>query len=149
MRTVVWTLTLVLLAVSPTAGAIDPRDPLEDPELQQRYERMIQEVRCLVCQNEPIADSNAPLAADLRREIRDQLRAGNSDEEIIGFLTARYGDFVLYRPPFQPTTWLLWFAPLLLLAAGAFAFVRVIRNRAGQPMDDDDDDDETAEGTAR
>jgi cytochrome c-type biogenesis protein CcmH len=100
-----------------------------DPELERRVKAFLGEVRCLVCQNETLADSRADLAVDLRREIREQMEAGKSDEEITAFLTARYGDFVLYRPPLKPSTYALWFGPFLLLGAGFFALYRFL-NRA-------------------
>ena len=87
------------------------------------------ELRCLVCQNQTLADSNAELAVDLRNSIREQMQRGASDQEVIGFLTARYGDFVLYRPPFKATTLLLWTGPFLLLGIAAFFLVRLIRRR--------------------
>jgi len=111
------------------AHAIDA-ERLDDPALQQRFERLTHELRCLVCQNETIADSNATLAADLRREVRQMLMAGKSDVEIRAFLTERYGDFVLYRPPVTPRTWLLWAAPALLLLGGALVATLIIRRRA-------------------
>lgn len=111
------------------AHAIDV-ERLDDPALQQRYERLTHELRCLVCQNETIADSNATLAADLRREVRAMMVAGKSDGEIRTFLTERYGDFVLYRPPVAPRTWLLWAAPALLLLGGAGIAALVIVRRA-------------------
>ena len=89
---------------------------------QARYDVWINELRCLVCQNQTIAESNAPLAADLRVQVEKQIEAGRSDEEIRLYLTDRYGDFVLYNPPLQSSTWLLWFAPFVLLAI-ALAFV--------------------------
>jgi cytochrome c-type biogenesis protein CcmH len=94
-----------------------------------------------VCQNNSIADSNAGLAADLRREVRDLLLAGKSDAEILRFMTERYGDFVLYRPPFVARTWLLWLAPALLLLLGAFIAVRIVRGRARLAAADADDSD--------
>ena len=121
-------LVAALLAIT-AAQAIDV-ERLDDPALQQRYERLTRELRCLVCQNETIADSNATLAADLRREVRDMLVAGKSDAEIRTFLTERYGDFVLYRPPLAPRTWLLWAAPALLLLGGAGIAALVIVRRA-------------------
>jgi len=121
-------LVAAFLAIS-AAHAIDV-ERLDDPALQQRYERLTRELRCLVCQNESIADSNATLAADLRREVRDMMVAGNSDVEIRTFLTERYGDFVLYRPPIAPRTWLLWAAPALLLLGGAGIAVLVIVRRS-------------------
>jgi cytochrome c-type biogenesis protein CcmH len=98
-------------------------------------------LRCLVCQNNTIADSNAGLAGDLRREVRELLLQGKSDAEILKFMTDRYGDFVLYRPPFVPRTWLLWLAPALLLALGAFIAVRIVRARARLAAVDADDSD--------
>lgn len=132
-----WLLVGVLALGTGVADAIDVREPFADPAQQARYERLIREIRCLVCQNEPIADSNAPLAADLRREVRERIEAGSSDAEILSFLTARYGDFVLYRPPFSPRTWLLWLAPGLLLLIGGWIFWRVLRSRADKPIDRD------------
>lgn len=101
-----------------------------DPALQRRYEALTRELRCLVCQNQSIADSHAFLAADLRREVQRLLEQGASDAEIVEFMVARYGDFVLYRPPVSTTTWLLWFGPALLLSLGALVLVRVVRARA-------------------
>jgi len=121
-------LVAAFLAIS-AAHAIDV-ERLDDPALQQRYERLTRELRCLVCQNETIADSNATLAVDLRREVRDMMVAGNSDVEIRTFLTERYGDFVLYRPPIAPRTWLLWAAPALLLLGGAGIAALVIVRRS-------------------
>ena len=119
-----------------TGWAIDPEPPFEDPVLETAYQALINEVRCLVCQNQTIADSNAPLASDLRREIRRMMGEGASREQIIEFLVARYGDFVLYRPRFQSNTWALWGAPVLLLAIGAVVFVRIVRVRMSQPLEE-------------
>jgi cytochrome c-type biogenesis protein CcmH len=130
-----WLLLIALFAGA--AAAIDLQPAFEDPELEAQYQTLIREVRCLVCQNQTIADSTAPLAADLRREIRELFAAGQSREEIVQFLVDRYGDFVLYRPPLQPTTWALWGAPIVLCAIGLLVFVRVVRNRLRQPLDDD------------
>jgi cytochrome c-type biogenesis protein CcmH len=130
---------LALFAVP--AAAIDTEPDLPTPALQERYDRLINELRCLVCQNNSIADSNAGLAADLRREVRDLLLAGKSDAEILRFMTERYGDFVLYRPPFVARTWLLWLAPALLLLLGAFIAVRIVRGRARLAAADADDSD--------
>ena len=118
--------------------AIDPEPAFDDPVLEEQYQAIIREVRCLVCQNQTIADSNASLAADLRREIREMMGAGATEEEVVEFLVARYGDFVLYRPPVQPTTWALWAAPLVLLAIGAIVFARILRTRLVQPMDEEE-----------
>jgi cytochrome c-type biogenesis protein CcmH len=120
---------LTLAALLATAAlAIDSGPAFEDPELQQRYDQLVNELRCLVCQNNSIADSNAMLASDLRREVRELIAAGRSDAEIRTYMTDRYGDFVLYRPPVAPRTWLLWAAPALLLIGGlAIAGVIVAR----------------------
>jgi cytochrome c-type biogenesis protein CcmH len=104
------------------------------PELDERVRSLAHELRCLVCQNQTIADSNAPLAVDLRNQIREQLAAGKSDRDVIDFMVARYGDFVLYRPPFKASTVALWLGPFVLLLAGAFVFWRrVARRRAPSP----------------
>jgi cytochrome c-type biogenesis protein CcmH len=109
--------------------AIDTGRAFEDPEQQARYELLIKDLRCLVCQNQSIADSNATLASDLRREVREMMIAGQSDEQIRDFMTARYGDFVLYRPPVSPRTWLLWSAPVLLLLGGLGIAAMVVMRR--------------------
>jgi len=100
------------------------------PELEARMRTITAELRCLVCQNQTIADSNAGLAVDLRREVLGLLRNGASDDEVRQYMTRRYGDFVLYRPPVQPSTWLLWAAPALLVAGGSVALVLTLRRRA-------------------
>jgi cytochrome c-type biogenesis protein CcmH len=120
----------LLLFASTSALAIDGGERFEDPAQQARYERLIRDLRCLVCQNESVADSNAMLAADLRREVRTLIAEGRSDAEIRSFMTERYGDFVLYRPPWTPRTWLLWTAPILFLVAGIAAVALVVVRRA-------------------
>jgi len=124
---------LVLALAVAWAGAalaIDAERAFDDPALQQRYENINRELRCLVCQNQTIADSNATLASDLRREVREMIAAGKTDDEIRTFMIERYGDFVLYRPRMTAGNFLLWAAPVLLLAFGAFAVVRVVRRKA-------------------
>lgn len=133
--------TLWLALFTLTVAAIDTEEDLPTPAMQERYDRLINELRCLVCQNNSIADSNAGLAADLRREVRSLLLAGKSDAEILSFMTDRYGDFVLYRPPFVARTWLLWLAPVLLLVVGAFIAMRIVRARAALAATDADDSD--------
>lgn len=123
-------LLIAALFLACQAMAIDTGRAFEDPAEQERYEKLIQELRCLVCQNQSIADSNSTLASDLRREVRDLMEAGQSDEQIRSFMTERYGDFVLYRPPVRPRTWLLWSAPALLLLGGIGIAVLVITRRA-------------------
>jgi cytochrome c-type biogenesis protein CcmH len=122
------------------AWAMDTEAPIEDPSRQALYEDLIDEVRCLVCQNQTIGDSTAPLAADLRREVRRLVVEGKSEGEIKSFLLDRYGDFVLYRPRLMPTTALLWLAPMLLLLAGALTLARVLRRRRFLPSDQDADE---------
>jgi cytochrome c-type biogenesis protein CcmH len=122
-----------LLAVCGRALAIDTEAAFDDPVLQHRYEAINRELRCLVCQNQTIADSNATLAQDLRREVREMIAAGKSDDEIRDFMIERYGDFVLYRPRMTAQNFLLWAAPALLLLGGAFAVVRVVRKRTQEP----------------
>lgn len=106
----------------------------EDPALEKRVMHIASELRCLVCQNQTIADSNADLAQDLRNTIREQLKAGASEKDVVGFMVARYGDFVLYRPPLMASTVLLWFGPLLLVALGVWLLARRLRRRrAAEP----------------
>jgi cytochrome c-type biogenesis protein CcmH len=102
----------------------------EDPALEARMLRITAELRCLVCQNQTIADSHSGLAEDLRREVRDQLRRGSSDEQIVQYMTDRYGDFVRYRPPFKSSTALLWAGPAVLLVIGLSALILVLRRRS-------------------
>jgi cytochrome c-type biogenesis protein CcmH len=124
------TLLGVLLWIAVPAQAIDTEAAFEDPVLQHRYEAINRELRCLVCQNQTIADSNATLAQDLRREVREMIAAGKTDDEIRDFMIERYGDFVLYRPRMSAGNLLLWGAPALLLLAAAIVLVRVVRRRA-------------------
>lgn len=128
---------VLLSSLTLAAYAIDPTERLEDPELQALYEDITDEVRCLVCQNQTIADSTAPLAADLRREIRRMVEAGQSESEIKDFLVERYGGFVLYTPRFQSWNILLWLAPVALLLVGIVAVMRFAKNRAALPIDED------------
>jgi cytochrome c-type biogenesis protein CcmH len=126
-RALIQFLLLCLLACAILAQTAQP--VAEDPEIEKRLQALSQELRCLVCQNETLADSRAGLAEDLRREIREQMKAGKTDQEIITFLTARYGDFVLYRPRVKPTTYLLWFGPFILLGVGLFVLYRQLKQR--------------------
>jgi len=118
---------LLLCAVRPFAIAKEAQPTGDDPAVEQRLTKLARELRCLVCQNETLADSGAPLAEDLRREIREQIKAGKSDKEIIDFLTARYGQFVLYRPRVTPTTYVLWFGPFVLLLGGLLILFNYIK----------------------
>lgn len=114
------------------AVALSASEPLtfDDPGDEERFKALTTELRCLVCQNQTLSDSDAPLAQDLRREIHGMINAGRSDAEIKEFMVARYGDFVLYRPPVQSNTLLLWAAPLILLAIGAVVVARSVRRRS-------------------
>ena len=116
-------------ANAPAAAAKEALPNAEDPEIEQRLVNLAEDLRCLVCQNESLAGSKAELAEDLRREIRTQMKAGKDDKEVIAYLTERYGDFVLYRPPFKPLTYLLWLGPLLFLGIGGGAWVMTLRRR--------------------
>lgn len=125
-------LAALLLAVAPVPGPAAPEAlrEFDTPEERARYRALIDEIRCLVCQNESLASSNADLAEDLRDEIyRLVVVEGKSKQAAIDFLVQRYGDFVLYRPPVKPTTWLLWFGPLLMLVAGGAVAAVVVRRR--------------------
>jgi cytochrome c-type biogenesis protein CcmH len=126
-----------VLTFTGTALAIDPGQAFEDPALQARYDKIIEEVRCLKCQNQSIKDSNAFLAADLKREIRRMLEEGKTDDEIKDFLVERYGEFALYRPRATGKTLVLWPAPGLLLLGGAMVLWRVLQRRAALPVDDE------------
>lgn len=128
------------LVAAGVAHSMDIDEPFPDPTRQALYERLMSEVRCLVCQNQTIGDSNAPLAADLRREIRGLVEAGRTEAEIQTFLLDRYGDFVLYRPRLTASTALLWFAPVLLLIIGGFALWRIVKRRSQLPVPTDEED---------
>jgi cytochrome c-type biogenesis protein CcmH len=130
-------LCLLILLLPLQAWAIDPSDKLDDPAQQEMYLRITQEVRCLVCQNQPISDSTAPLAADLRREIKRMIREGQTESDIKDYLVERYGDFVLYKPRFRSWNLVLWIAPALLLVIGAFALLRIVQRRTLLPIDKD------------
>jgi cytochrome c-type biogenesis protein CcmH len=125
-------LLLALLLVCATAFAQTTPTPIDE-----RLKKLEEDLRCLVCQNQSLADSTAPLAEDLRREVRELATSGKSDEEIKQFLVARYGDFVLYDPPVKRITWLLWFGPFVLLVGGAIAWWAILRRRRAAGGDDD------------
>lgn len=121
-------LACVMLLVPLVATAIDAL-PFKDRAEEQRFQNLARQLRCLVCQNESLADSSADLAKDLRQEVFEQMRQGKSDAEIKHYLTARYSDFVLYKPPLRGGTFLLWFGPLLVLLIGAAVVARIVRRR--------------------
>lgn len=118
------------VAAAVFAAALFPAPAWPDAALDARLKNLETQLRCLVCQNQTLAESNAPLAEDLRKEVRELAQSGKSDDEIRAYLVARYGDFVLYNPPVKPTTYLLWFGPFLLLAGGAMVWLAVLRRRA-------------------
>ena len=120
-----------------TALAVDASQ-LPDPALQARYLTLTHEIRCVVCQGETIADSNADLAADFRRQVREMLVAGKSDKDIRDYMVARYGEYILYKPPFSARTAWLWLAPGFLLIIGAFVAVRVVRQRSAMVITDNE-----------
>lgn len=138
MKTLPALLGALLLLAGGAAPALDANGQLEDPALQARFESITRDLRCLVCQNESIADSNASLADDLRRQVREMLIAGRSDTEIFDFMTARYGEFVRYNPPLEGKTWLIWGAPFVLLLVGGVVTFRIVRARSRLPLDLDD-----------
>lgn len=123
----------LLLALSGAAFGQADEVANPDPVVEQRLKNLGEELRCLVCQNQTIADSNAPLALDLRNQIRTQVSQGKSDDEIRAYMTERYGDFVLYKPPFKATTAILWVGPFALVALGLFVFLFVVRRRRPRP----------------
>jgi cytochrome c-type biogenesis protein CcmH len=121
---------LALALVALPAFAVEPSEMLADPRMEARAQKISQELRCVVCQNESIDASNAPLAQDMRKLVRERLMAGDSDAEVKAYLVARYGNFVLLRPPVQTNTLLLWGGPFLVLALGAWWIVARARSRA-------------------
>jgi cytochrome c-type biogenesis protein CcmH len=138
-------LGLLLLPVLCVAQAIQPL-PFRNHAEEVRFQHLSAELRCPMCQNETLADSNAPIAHDLRRQVFEMMQAGKSDDEIKAFLVDRYSQFVLYKPPVEPSTWLLWFGPLVLLAIGGIVVAVQVRRRARQspadttPINDTGDD---------
>ncbi|MPZ09630.1 MAG: cytochrome c-type biogenesis protein CcmH [Kiloniellaceae bacterium] len=125
----------LLLAGALPGFAVEPDEMLDDPVLEQRARALSAEIRCVVCQNESIDSSNAEIARELRLLVRERLAAGDSDRQVFDYLVARYGDFVLLRPPMKPTTYLLWFGPFLMLLFGVVAvFVYFRRQRGGAAM---------------
>jgi cytochrome c-type biogenesis protein CcmH len=119
-------LLIAMLLASPAFAA-------DDPALEKRVTALAHELRCLVCQNQTLADSNAPLAVDLRNQIREQLESGKTERDVVDFMVQRYGDFVLYRPPFKASTAALWVGPFALLALGAWLYFRRLRLRKPEP----------------
>jgi len=136
----------VLLAVlAAGAQAKEAAPAATDPVLEARMMRIAAELRCLVCQNQTIADSHADLAVDLRRQVREMLQQGQSEQQILDFMTARYGDFVLYRPPVKSTTLLLWYGPPTMAVLGIVILLWVLRRRSRMPAENFDPDQEEPE----
>lgn len=142
MRRFAVVLALSALSVS-GVHADEAKTLADDPVVEARVQKLGEELRCLVCQNQTIADSHAGLAVDLKNQVREMLRRGDSDAQILAYMTQRYGDFVLYRPPVKTTTALLWYGPAALLLVGLVVLVVVLRRRAALPADrfDPDEDD--------
>ena len=133
MKKLVSILVLCLLLGTAHAGVTLEAFKFDSKAEELHFKDLIEELRCLVCQNQSLADSDAELAHDLRAEVYDMIQAGKSDEEIVTFLVARYGDFVLYKPPVKPSTWLIWFGPFVLLLIAAFVLLRAVRRQKIAP----------------
>lgn len=136
-------LSMVLAFTAPPGFAKDAAPLAADPILEKRVEAVASELRCLVCQNQTIADSHAELAIDLKNQVRDMLRSGNSNEEVVNYMVERYGDFVRYRPPMKPTTYFLWFGPAILVLIGLSVLFITLRKRRQRvpdsaPLSEDD-----------
>ena len=116
MKKIIW-LLFIILPISTMAGSEDSY-PFENPIQQQRFQQLSETLRCLVCQNQSLADSNAPVAKDLRAKVYELIKEGKSDQAIKDYLVERYGDFILFQPPFKMTTFLLWLAPFILIVLG-------------------------------
>jgi cytochrome c-type biogenesis protein CcmH len=138
-------LPLLLALLAAGAQAKEAAPAATDPVLEARVMRIAIELRCLVCQNQTIADSNADLAVDLRRQVREMLQQGQSEQQILDFMTARYGDFVLYRPPVKSTTLLLWYGPATMAVLGIVILLWVLRRRSRMPAENFDPDQEEPE----
>ena len=126
-REIFLALAIVLMSIAPVRAQV--AQPIEDPAIETRMKNLTKQLRCLVCQNETLADSQAQLAEDLRRQIREQIKAGKTDQEILAYATQRYGDFILYNPPVKATTYLLWFGPFFLLVIGSVLLFRFLKQR--------------------
>lgn len=148
---------MLMLCVQAAAPATAPGAAGTDPALEKRVTALSEQLRCLVCQNQSVADSSAGLAIDLKNQVREQLAAGKSEQQVVDFMVARYGDFVLYSPPVKTSTWLLWFGPFLLLTVGVVVLgMRLARRRPAEALTDSErqraaqllagDDGQTAQG---
>ena len=130
-------IALVMMFIAAAAMAIDEGQAFDDPELQARYDKLVEEIRCLKCQNATIKDSPAFLATDLRREIKRMLREGYTDEQIFDFMVDRYGDFALYKPRASGKTLILWIVPAVFLLLGGLFLANIVRRRMAMPIDDE------------
>lgn len=128
---------LLLVLAAPLGFAAEIEFGFDDPVMNERYRTLLREVRCPMCLNTSIAESDALIAMDLRREVHRKMSEGCSDEEIVDFLVSRYGDAVVYRPPLEPKTWALWGGPVALLLVGALVFAKILRDRSRKPLDED------------
>lgn len=147
MRSLLAALMLSLVMVM--AHAIDTEAAFEDPALQARYDYLVHQLRCVQCRNQSIADSNVELAADIRMVVRDLIAKGDSNEQILKFMSDRYGEYVLMKPPFSPHNWILWVGPILLLGIGGVVVARFILAKSRLPADDAiDDDSSNAQGAS-
>lgn len=137
MRKLILLLLLMTATFSVTAGEAAPASA--NPALEARLQAISEELRCMVCQNQSLADSHADLAIDLKNQVREMLQQGQSDKQVVAYMVERYGDFVLYRPPVKSTTWLLWFGPFLLFAVGiGVLFVKLRRRRGTETLSAED-----------
>jgi cytochrome c-type biogenesis protein CcmH len=132
----VWIFAYILAFSGLSAYAAISTYEFQEPAQEQQFRSLVAELRCPKCQNQNIADSNAPLAQDLRQRVYEMVQAGQSNDEITQFMVTRYGDFITYRPPLRPTTWLLWFGPFSMMGIAALALVFWIRRRGRQPATD-------------
>ena len=139
MKRIALVITLLFVGLH-AAFAIDPL-PFKDRAEEVRFQNLTRQLRCLVCQNQDLADSDADLAKDLRRQVFEMMQSGKSDDQIKQYLVSRYNDFVLYDPPLHAGTWLLWFGPFVLLALGAGVVWRILRRRVKQPLTSADTED--------
>ena len=130
MRLFVMTMILLLQLSTAVQAATLEGYTFDEPGKAEEFRALIEEMRCLVCQNESLAGSNADLAADLRDEIYEMMKQGQGKQDIINFMVARYGDFVLYNPPLKPTTYPIWFGPLIVFIIGGIALIRIIRRKS-------------------
>ena len=143
----VLTASMATLLLAASLASAQPAKPEAPPEFassaeEKRFHALVSELRCVMCQNQSLADSNAQIARDLRREVLELMRQGKSDAQVKEFLVARYGEFVLYRPQVESKTWLLWFGPALVLVAGGAIVAGIVRRRAGSGAAAPDDDQE-------